>query len=219
MSEPERRVMLERYSANVRTNHWTVALLFVLAALSGLALFHPALYWLSALFGGGPWTRILHPFAGVLMVVAFAVLAASVFRDNLMEPRDWQWLRRLGDVLRNREEELPEVGRYNAGQKLVFFVFVVTLAGLLVSGIVMWRQYFSGLFPLGAVRFASLAHAFLAFVLIVAVIVHVYAAFWVKGSLQSMVRGVVSAGWAFKHHRGRFRERLRHAASSRARPD
>src|SRR5690606_41033506 len=83
MSEPERRVMLERYSANVRTNHWTVALLFVLAALSGLALFHPALYWLSALFGGGPWTRILHPFAGVLMVVAFAVLAASVFRDNL----------------------------------------------------------------------------------------------------------------------------------------
>ena len=219
MSEPERRIMLERYSANVRTNHWIVALLFVLAALSGLALFHPALYWLSALFGGGPWTRILHPFVGVLMTVAFALLAAAVFKDNMMEPRDWQWLRRFRDVLRNREEELPEVGRYNAGQKLIFLAFVVTLVGLLLSGLVIWRQYFSGLFPIGAVRFASLAHAFLAFVLIVAIIVHVYAAIWVKGSLQAMIRGHVSAGWAFKHHRAWFRERLSHAASSRARPD
>ena len=219
MAEPERRAMLERYSANVRTNHWIVALLFVLAALSGLALFHPALYWLSALFGGGPWTRILHPFVGVLMTIAFVLLAAAVFKDNLMEPRDRLWLRRFGDVLRNREDELPEVGRYNAGQKLIFFVFVVTLVGLLLSGIVIWRQYFSGLFPLGAVRFASLAHAFLAFVLVIAIIVHVYAAIWVKGSLQAMIRGRVSAGWAFKHHRAWFRERLSHAASSRARPD
>ena len=39
---------------------------FVLLALSGLALFHPALFWLTNLFGGGPWTRILHPFIGVL---------------------------------------------------------------------------------------------------------------------------------------------------------
>src|SRR5690554_4452778 len=140
MPDPEPRITLERYSANVRTNHWIVAVLFVLAALSGLALFHPALYWLSALFGGGPWTRILHPFVGVLMTVAFAWLAAAVFKDNLMEPRDWQWLRRSGDVLRNREGDLPEAGRYNAGQKLLFFVLVAALVGLLLSGIVIWRQ-------------------------------------------------------------------------------
>jgi len=219
MAEPERHEMIERYSANVRTNHWIVAALFVLAALSGLALFHPALYWLSALFGGGPWTRILHPVVGVLMVAAFVFLAAAVFKDNLLDARDRQWLRRFGDVLRNREEDLPEVGRYNAGQKLLFFVLVVALAGLLVSGIVIWRQYFSALFPIGAVRFASLAHAFLAFVLIVAIIVHVYAAIWVKGSMHAMLRGRVSAGWAYKHHRAWFRERLSHAADSRARPD
>ncbi|HEX6993251.1 MAG TPA: formate dehydrogenase subunit gamma [Gammaproteobacteria bacterium] len=219
MAESERHLMLERYSANVRTNHWIVALLFVLAALSGLALFHPALYWLTALFGGGPWTRILHPIIGVLMVAAFAVLAAAVFRDNLMDARDREWLRRFGDVLRNREEDLPEIGRYNAGQKLLFFVLVVALAGLLVSGIVIWRRYFAGLFPLGAVRFASLAHAFLAWVLIVAIIVHVYAGIWVKGSMRAMLRGHVSAGWAYKHHRAWFRERLSHAAGSRARSD
>jgi len=42
-------------------NHWAIALLFFLAALSGLAFFHPALFFLGNLFGGGPWTRILSP--------------------------------------------------------------------------------------------------------------------------------------------------------------
>jgi formate dehydrogenase subunit gamma len=60
-----------RYTANQRTNHWLVAILFFMAGLSGLALFHPALFWLSNLFGGGPWTRILHPFMGVLMFLLF----------------------------------------------------------------------------------------------------------------------------------------------------
>ena len=48
---------IERYNAAERSNHWAVAILFVLLALSGLALFHPALFWLSGLFGGGVWTR------------------------------------------------------------------------------------------------------------------------------------------------------------------
>ena len=219
MPEPAPRIMLERYSANERTIHWIVAVLFVLAALSGLALFHPSLYGLSALFGGGTWTRILHPFVGVLMVLAFVLLAAAVFKDNVMHANDWQWLRRGRDVLAGREAGLPEVGRYNAGQKLLFFVMVVCLAGLLVTGIVIWRQYFSGAFPIDAVRLASLAHAFLAFVLIVGIIVHVYAAIWVKGSIRAMTRGRVSAGWAWKHHRAWFRERLGHAADSGTRPD
>lgn len=213
MSDDKPRLMIERYTANERTNHWIVALLFMLAALSGLALFHPALYWLGVLFGGGTWTRILHPFIGVLMTLAFVFLAASVFKDNLLDARDRQWLRRIGDVLRNREEDLPEVGRYNAGQKILFFVLALCLIGLLVSGIVIWRQYFSALFSLGALRFASLAHAFLAFVLIVAIIVHVYAAIWVKGSMQAMTRGRVSSGWAFKHHRAWFRSKMSHAAT------
>ncbi|SRR5690554_6025984 len=219
MPDPEPRITLERYSANERTNHWIVAVLFVLAALSGLALFHPALYWLSALFGGGTWTRILHPFVGVLMVIAFAMLAVAVFKDNVMHARDWQWLGRIRDVLAGRDAGLPEVGRFNAGQKLLFFVMVVCLAGLLVTGIVIWRRYFSAVFTIDAVRFASLAHAILAFVLIVGIIVHVYAAIWVKGSIRAMTRGRVSAGWAWKHHRAWFRERLGHASDSGTRPD
>ena len=60
-----------RYTAGQRINHWLVALLFLAAGLSGLALFHPWLFGLSGLFGGGTWTRILHPWFGVAMFVFF----------------------------------------------------------------------------------------------------------------------------------------------------
>jgi formate dehydrogenase subunit gamma len=195
-----------RYTAGTRINHWVVAISFVLLALSGLALFHPALFWLTNLFGGGPWTRILHPFIGCVMVAAFYLLGAHFWRDNLMQSRDWIWLRKIDDVVGNREENLPDVGRYNAGQKLLFFTLVVCLIGLLLSGIVIWRVYFSAFFPIEVIRAAALLHALFAFVLIASIIVHIYAGIWVKGSIRAMTRGWVSPGWAWKHHRAWFRE-------------
>lgn len=216
-SDPSRRT-IERYTPNQRTNHWIVAIVFVLTAISGLALFHPALFWLSALLGGGTWTRILHPFLGLLMTIAFALLAAAMWRFNRMEPRDWQWLRQGRDVINNREERLPEVGRFNAGQKLAFFVFVLCMLALLLSGVVIWREFFSLYFSIGVIRAAAVVHGLSAFILICAVIVHIYAAFWVKGSLEAMTRGTVTPGWAWKHHRAWFREKL-HATHPRPRSD
>ena len=195
-----------RYSAGTRINHWIVAISFVLLALSGLALFHPALFWLTNLFGGGPWTRILHPFIGCVMAAAFCLLCVKFWRDNYLQPRDRIWLRKINDVVGNREENLPDVGRYNGGQKLLFFTLVVCLIGLLLSGIVIWRVYFAEFFSVGAIRAAALLHAFLAFVLICSIIVHIYAGIWVKGSVRAMTRGWVTPGWAWKHHRAWFRE-------------
>jgi len=218
MSDDERRATLERYNAGERTNHWLVALAFVLAALSGLALFHPAMFWLGSLFGGGPWTRVLHPFIGLFMVLVFVFLAARFWSENRMRPADWQWLRQYRDVVNNREERLPEVGRYNGGQKLLFFVIIACLLGLFLSGIVIWRAYFSLYFSIDVIRFASLLHAVCALVLICAILVHIYAAIWVKGSLQAMLRGTVTPGWAWKHHRAWFRQII-HAAHPRTRTD
>jgi formate dehydrogenase subunit gamma len=197
---------IQRYAATTRINHWIVAISFVLLALSGLSLFHPAFFWLTNLFGGGPWTRILHPFIGVGMVAAFALLAREMWQDNTWQPRDSIWLRKIKDVINNREENLPEVGRYNAGQKVLFFAMVACLIVLFVSGIVIWRVYFSSLFSVRLIRISSLLHAFCAFVLICAIIIHIYAAIWVKGSIRAMTRGWVSPGWAWKHHRAWFRE-------------
>jgi len=195
-----------RYTAGERTTHWIVALAFILAALSGLAMFHRAVFWFSVFFGGGPWTRVLHPFIGLFMLIAFVLLAILVQSDNRMTATDWQWLRQWRDVVDNREERLPEVGRYNGGQKLLFFVQVLLLALLLISGIVIWRPYFASNFSIPVIRLAALVHAICAFVLIIAIIIHVYAGIWVRGSVRAMTRGLVSPGWAWKHHRAWFRE-------------
>lgn len=201
--------LIQRYTANERSNHWITAITFILLALSGLAMFHPAMFWLSALFGGGQWTRILHPFIGVVMFVSFMILALRFWHHNYLDSADRQWLKQMGDVLNNREDKLPEIGRYNAGQKLLFFVMVVCLVLLLLSGIVIWRRYFSFYFPVTLIRVAAVVHAATAFVLIVGIVVHIYAALWVKGSIRAMTRGYVTWGWARKHHPRWFRESIK----------
>ncbi|KTC18184.1 formate dehydrogenase [Pseudomonas putida] len=195
-----------RYTANERTNHWLVAILFFMAALSGLALFHPALFWLSHLFGGGPWARILHPFMGVLMFVLFLGLVLRFWRANFITATDRQWLRRVDRVIRNEEEGVPPVGKYNAGQKLLFWTLLACMLVLLVSGVVIWRAYFSAYFGIDTIRLATLLHALAGFVLVLSIIVHIYAGIWIKGSVSAMLHGWVSRAWARKHHALWYRE-------------
>ncbi|RAS13788.1 formate dehydrogenase gamma subunit, partial [Microvirgula sp. AG722] len=45
-----------------------------------------------------------------------------------------------------------------------------------------------------------------ALILIAGIIIHVYAAIWVKGTIRAMVEGVVTASWARSHHPKWFRE-------------
>jgi len=198
--------MIERYEASDRINHWLVAITFVLLALSGLALFHPSMFFLTNLFGGGPWTRILHPFIGLVMFAAFAGLALRFWRQNYLDKNDEQWLKQWQDVINNREDKLPEVGRYNAGQKVLFWLMVGCLTVLLLSGIVTWRPYFAPAFNITMIRIAVVLHALAAFLLILGIIVHVYAAIWVKGSVRAMMRGTVTPAWAKKHHPGWYKQ-------------
>ena len=205
----DRPGQIVRYTASTRINHWIVAISFVLVALSGLSLFHPALFPLTAFFGGGPWTRILHPFIGLVMIVAFVFLAARMIRDNFLTRGDAAWLRDMPDVLHNRDDKLPPVGRFNAGRKLLFWSIIGCLLMLLLSGIVIWRAYFSQYFPIGVIRLSAVAHALFGCVLVCAIVVHIYAAIWIKGSVRAMTRGKVSYGWAWKHHRLWFRDVIR----------
>ena len=204
--DKEGNPLIERYTPNERSNHWITAVTFVVLALSGLAMFHPSMSWLAALFGGGQWTRILHPFVGLVMFASFAILVLRFWHHNRFEPGDKEWLKQINDVLNNREDRLPKIGRYNAGQKLLFFTLIFCMSGLLLSGIVIWRAYFAFYFPIEIVRAAALLHAFCAFVLIVSIVIHIYAGLWVKGSMGAMIRGTVTFGWARKHHPRWFAE-------------
>lgn len=198
--------LIQRYTAAERGNHWAVALTFILLALSGLALFHPAFFFLSNLLGGGVWTRILHPFIGVLMTALFVYMALGFAQHNRITDADRKWLSRIKDVIYNRDENLPEVGKYNAGQKYLFWCLVACIALLFVSGIIIWQPYFASQMPATVLRLGVLLHALAGFVAIAAIMVHIYAALWVKGSVRAMTRGTVSKAWAKHHHAAWYKE-------------
>lgn len=201
--------LIDRYSPSERFNHWLTAITFVMLAFSGLALFHPSMFWFTAFFGGPTWTRILHPFIGVVLFVSFSALALRFWHHNRLTRNDVQWLRQIGDVVNNREDRLPEVDRYNAGQKLLFWTMIATIPTLLITGFVIWRPWFAPFFGIGAIRVAVLLHAVCAFLIIAGIIVHIYAAIWVKGTTRAMVRGTVTRAWAARHHPGWYRRVMR----------
>jgi formate dehydrogenase subunit gamma len=199
-------VTVDRYTTGARINHWITATSLVLLALSGLALFHPSLYFLTGLFGGGQWTRAIHPWIGVLLFFSFGGLFIRFWRANLWKSEDGTWLARLRDVLAGNDDKLPEVGKYNAGQKAVFWGMSLLIIILITSGFVIWDQYFSQYTTIDQKRVAVLIHAAAAVVIICVWIVHVYAAIWVRGTIGAMTRGRVTGGWAWRHHRKWLRE-------------
>jgi formate dehydrogenase subunit gamma len=198
---PGHPVVVDRYTTGARINHWVTAASLVLLALSGLALFHPSLYWLSGLFGGGPNTRAIHPWIGVVLFFSFCGLFLRFWKLNLWERTDSVWMSKLRAVLTGHEENLPEIGKYNAGQKMVFWSMSFLIIVLISSGIVIWDQYFGPYFTIEQKRIAVLIHAITAIAAICVWIVHVYAAIWVRGTISAMTRGQVSGGWAWRHHR------------------
>src|SRR5512133_1237892 len=155
---------VRRYSEAERLTHWGVALAYVVLFLSGLALFHPFFYWMSALFGSPAFMRVLHPFVGVALFVLFFAYAARLWRDNLLTASDRRWLQGATGYINGREEVRVE-GKYNAGQKLMYWSMVVCIVALLLSGIVLWRPYFAPSFSLSVRRAAALVHVVFAFVM------------------------------------------------------
>ncbi|CAO3403079.1 formate dehydrogenase subunit gamma [Azospirillum palustre] len=201
---PAREKLIQRYSAAERINHWVVAVCFVLLAISGLAFFYPAFFWLTGVFGTPELARIVHPFVGVVMFVAFGRQFFRYWHHNLLNREDIRWMVAVKEVMKGNE--VGDIGRYNGGQKAMFWVMVLCMAALLGSGVIAWRPYFASSFPIPVIRIALLVHATSAVVLISSIIVHVYAALWVQGTIRAMVEGVVTHGWARKHHPRWYRE-------------
>lgn len=213
-------VTVDRYTTGARINHWITAASLVLLAISGLSLFHPKLFFLTALFGGGENTRAIHPWIGVLLFFGFLGLFVRFWKANLWKREDGTWMARLRDVLAAHDERLPEVGKYNAGQKMVFWLMSVLIIILIGSGLVLWDQYFAQYTSVEQKRAAVLIHALAAIVIICVWIVHVYAAIWVRGTFRAMIKGSVTGGWAWRHHRKWLKELVtgKHDDGSGAKP-
>lgn len=201
-----KQIAVNRYGPLARLNHWIVASSLILLAASGLALYSPELFFLTALFGGGQNTRAFHPWIGVALFVSFFVFFFQLWRANLPLWVDVVWLSRFKDVIAGNEKNLPELGKYNAGQKFVFWSMAGLIVVLIGSGLVIWSQYFEDATSIDTRRWAALTHSLAAVLVICVFILHVYAAIWTRGTLRAMTRGTVTGGWAWRHHRKWLRE-------------
>ncbi|MCB5410174.1 formate dehydrogenase subunit gamma [Pseudogemmobacter faecipullorum] len=211
--ESARPVTVSRYRGFTRLNHWVTALCMIVLILTGLAFFHPALYPLTGLFGGGQVARWLHPVTGIVLFFSFVLLFLQMWKLNLPRREDATWMARIGDVVAGHEERLPELGKYNAGQKFVFWAMTVLILVLILTGfmiweaqVVLWQDYAPWAATIPARRIAVLIHALSAVGIILIFILHVYAAIWTRGTLRAMTTGSVTGGWAFRHHRKWLRE-------------
>ena len=215
-----KKLYIQRYTDNQRINHWLVVLFFGLAGFSGLALFHPNLFFLTQFFGGPQWTRIVHPYFGIVVFLLFLLMFIGFVGANLWKRRDSEWLKASPElVLHDDEEKMPPVGKYNAGQKLVFWLMTLSLLVLLLTGLLFWQAWFADSVPIWLQRVAVVLHSLAAFIMSLTAVVHIYAAIWVKGTLRAMTQGTVSAGWAKHHHPLWYQQKMEgHAASSDPHP-
>jgi formate dehydrogenase subunit gamma len=198
----ERRII--RFSATERIVHWLVALSFVYVALTGLSMWSPRLFWLSTLFGGGTTASAWHPWGGVFFVTAFLTMFVSWMRQMKLDRDDRKWLARSHRYAVHDHASLPDAGRFNGGQKSLFWIQAAGAVLLLASGLVLW---FPESTSRGLREAAILIHPVSAVVSMSGIIIHIYmGTAAVPKALRGMIQGWVTPGWARTHHAKWYRE-------------
>ena len=200
-----RRDDLVRHPVYTRLLHWAVAIFFILALLSGFAIYSPWLYRaLTPLFGGGPMTRFLHPWFSIGFVVFFALQFVNWAGAMRWTADDRRWIGQMRDYVSNTEEVEPEyVDFFNGGQKLYFWAIVGSAVLFLLSGVPMWFPHTFGRIT---VDIGYVLHDIAALVMLGGFIVHIYeSTAAIRGTFQSMTRGTVERRWARAHHPAWYR--------------
>ncbi len=191
-----------RYSLVERVNHWIAGLTYIYLLLTGLAYWSPYLFWMAVIFGGGPASRFWHPWIGLVFFVSMMWMYKMWAEDMRTTNADLAWKEKVGDYIRNQDDNLPPIGRFNWGQKQYFWVMFWGIILLLISGVGLW--FVEGIpWSLRYLRYAAvIVHVGASLITIGAFIIHVYmGTAMVRGGFTSIVRGEVSRAWAKKHHR------------------
>jgi len=208
---PNNRVL--RYNFRERVIHWCAGVSYVYLLLTGLALWSPWCFWIAVVLGGGSVSRLLHPWIG--LVFSFAViLMYGMWSGQMKETaEDKGWWSALHFYLANEDEKVPAAGRFNGGQKMLFWSFFWCAIVLLLTGVVLWYpQEFPEILRLIAI----FLHPVFALATIGLFMLHVYmGTAYERGAFGSVIRGDVSRAFAMRHHRAWFEEILRQASAKK----
>ncbi len=189
-----------RFTLNERSVHWFTAILFWTLALTGLITLYGRFVLIPLLGAEGfsltaSASLMIHNFLGPLFLLAILALFFTFVKNNFFACVDWQWLSKAGGLLKGH----ASAGRFNAGEKIWFWLAVILGLTLCISGLILD-------FPnLGQGRvlmsWSHVVHGISAVVMIAVSFGHIYlGTVGMEGSLESMTTGYVDANWAEAHH-------------------
>ena len=209
-THPERLALhghVLRYNLHERLTHWTAAASYIYLLATGLAFWSPWLFWMAVVLGGGQVSRMLHPWAGLIFAASVFYMYAMWSKQMRFTPVDREWWKSLEYYITNQDDKMPPAGRYNAGQKMLFWTFFWGAIVLLLTGLVLW---FTDSIPwsLRWLRYiAVILHPIAALLTIANFMIHIYmGVFAERGAFGSVVRGDVSMAFAKRYHPGWYEE-------------
>ena len=185
-----------------RIIHWTIATLFILLAITGLSMLFGRAILIPVLGKDGfsayaSLAHTIHNYLGPLFVAMLVILIISWLKHNFFNENDIKWFKAGGGGIIGNQH--VSVGRFNAGEKVWFWI--VTILGLAVgiTGLIMDFPNFD------QVRYtmqnANLIHGTLSVIWTAAAFGHIYiGSIGSQGSLDGMVTGEVDENWAKQHH-------------------
>jgi len=203
--EPDTGRKIERFTYFERAAHWSNAIAFVVLAISGLVLAFGKFLLLpligATLFGWLTYAlKTAHNFAGPLFAVSMVIVFLTFLRSNMPSRDDLTWLRKGGGLFGGAE---PPSHRFNAGEKLVFWIGVFLLGGLVIGSGLVLDKLLPGLdYDRGDMQIALIIHGVAAMLITAVFLAHTYlGTIGLRGSYRAMKTGYVDEGWAREHHR------------------
>lgn len=196
--------LIERFTSLERIVHWTVAISFVILALTGIVMLFGKYVVLPifgyTLFGWIAYAcKNIHNFVGPVFTVSIIVFFVIYVKDNLPHASDIKWIKRLGGAI---GKDHVSAGRFNAGEKLWFWGglvvlgIVVSSSGFVLDKIVPGLQYDRGM-----MQIANIVHLAASALFIALSFAHIYiGTIGMEGAYQAMRTGYVDDTWAKEHH-------------------
>jgi formate dehydrogenase subunit gamma len=192
---------LQRFNVLERANHWMVASCFIILGLSGLNLTFGRHILLpvvgpEAFTAISQWGKYAHNFLAFPFTLGLVVMLLIWVKDNIPNARDIAWFKAGGGLIGN---EHPEAGRFNGGQKMVFWITVLGGAAVAVSGyLLVFPFFFTGM---EGMQLSHIIHSLLSVLMIAAMLAHIYiGSVGMDGAFDAMGTGQVDLNWAKQHH-------------------
>jgi formate dehydrogenase subunit gamma len=190
-----------RFNSFERFSHWLTAISFVVLGLTGLNITFGKIVLLptigpEAFSSVAQAAKYVHNFVSAAFVIGLALIVALWIRDNVPQKVDIDWVKQGGGFIKSKH---APSGRFNAGEKLVFWFALGAGVAVIISGYLLMFPFY--LTDIAGMQIAQVVHAVIAVVFVAVIIAHIYiGTLGMEGAFEAMATGEVDLNWAKEHH-------------------